>query len=68
MKAVAASIVVAASVNGGVLDGTLEGALSILAASSAQIKQLWTKVGELLGDEPTTLEREALAIERAKEA
>ena len=39
-----------------------------LAASPAQIKQLWTKVGELLGDEPTTLEREALAIEPPKEA
>jgi hypothetical protein len=39
-----------------------------LAASTAQIKQLWTKVGELLGDEPTTLEREALAIEPAGEA
>jgi len=39
-----------------------------LATSPAQIKQLWTRVGELLGDEPTTLEREALAIEPAKEA
>jgi hypothetical protein len=39
-----------------------------LAASPAQIKQLWTKVSELLGDEPTTLEREALAIEAPKEA
>jgi hypothetical protein len=39
-----------------------------LAASPTQIKQLWTKVGELLGDEPTTLEREALAIEAPKEA
>jgi hypothetical protein len=39
-----------------------------LAASPAQIKQLWTKVGELLGDEPTPLEREALAIEPAGEA
>jgi hypothetical protein len=38
-----------------------------LAASPTQIKQLWTKVGELLGDEPTTLERDALAIEPAKE-
>ncbi len=38
-----------------------------LAASPAQIKQLWTKVGELLGDEPTALEREALAIEPAGE-
>ncbi len=36
--------------------------------SPTEIKQLWTRVGELLGDEPTTLEREALAIEPAKEA
>jgi hypothetical protein len=33
-----------------------------LATSPAQIKQLWAKVGALLGDEPTPLEREALAI------
>ena len=39
-----------------------------LATSPSQIKQLWTRVGELLGDEPTTLEREALAIEPVKEA
>jgi sulfite reductase alpha subunit-like flavoprotein len=39
-----------------------------LACSPDQIKQLWTRVGELLGDEPTTLERQALAIEPAKEA
>ena len=39
-----------------------------LAASPAQIKQLWSKVGELLGDEPTHLEREALAIPPAEEA
>ena len=38
-----------------------------LATSPTQIRQLWTRVGELLGDEPTTLEREALAIEPAKE-
>ena len=38
-----------------------------LACSPAQIKQLWTRVGELLGDEPTTLERDALAIEPAKD-
>ena len=38
-----------------------------LATSPAQIKQLWTRVGELLGDEPTTLERQALAIEPARE-
>jgi hypothetical protein len=39
-----------------------------LATSPTQIRQLWARVGELLGDEPTTLEREALAIESAKEA
>ena len=33
-----------------------------LATSSASIRELWTKVGELLADEPTQLEREALAI------
>ena len=38
-----------------------------LAASPSQIKQLWTRVGELLGDEPTALERDALAIEPAEE-
>ena len=31
-------------------------------ASPSQIKQLWAKVGALLGDEPTALEAEALAI------
>lgn len=34
-----------------------------LATSSAAIRELWTKVGELLADEPTQLEREALAIQ-----
>ena len=38
-----------------------------LATSPTQIKQLWSKVAELLGDEPTQLEREALAIEPVKE-
>jgi hypothetical protein len=38
-----------------------------LAVSPTQIKQLWSKIGELLGDEPTALDREALAIEPAKE-
>jgi hypothetical protein len=33
-----------------------------LATSPVQIRQLWTRVGALLGDEPTELEREALAI------
>jgi hypothetical protein len=39
-----------------------------LAASPAQIKQLWSKVAALLGDEPTPLEREALAIAPIEEA
>jgi len=38
-----------------------------LSSSPTQIKQLWSKVSELLGDEPTHLEREALAIEPIKE-
>ena len=33
-----------------------------LATSSVQIKELWGKVAELLGDEATRLEREALVI------
>ena len=33
-----------------------------LATSPVQVRQLWTRVGELIGDEPTQLEREALAI------
>jgi hypothetical protein len=38
-----------------------------LATSSTQIRTLWTKVAELLGDESTLLEREALAIEPPKD-
>ncbi len=38
-----------------------------LATSPGQIRTLWSKVAELLGDEPTRLEREALAIEPAAE-
>jgi hypothetical protein len=38
-----------------------------LAVSPDQIRQLWTRVGELLGDEATTLERQAPAIEPAEE-
>ena len=34
-----------------------------LAISSKQIKELWGKVAELLGDEQTQLQRDALAIE-----
>jgi hypothetical protein len=34
-----------------------------LATSPGAIRQLWTKVAALLGEEPTPLEREALAIE-----
>jgi hypothetical protein len=33
-----------------------------LATSGIQVRELWKKVGELLGDEPTALQREALAI------
>ena len=38
-----------------------------LATSSRQVRQLWTKVAELLGEEPTHLEREALSIPPAGE-
>jgi hypothetical protein len=38
-----------------------------LATSPAQVKQLWSKVGELLGEEPTALQRAALALAPAKE-
>lgn len=38
-----------------------------LATSPGQIRTLWSKVAELLGDEPTALEREALLIAPAKE-
>jgi hypothetical protein len=34
-----------------------------LATSPAQVRQLWQKVGELLGDELTQLQRDAMAIE-----
>ncbi|CAN5849780.1 hypothetical protein BH23PLA1_BH23PLA1_26190 [soil metagenome] len=34
-----------------------------LATSPIQVRQLWTKVAELLGEEPTPLERAALATE-----
>ncbi len=34
-----------------------------IATSPREIKVLWTKVGELLGDEQTALVRDALAIE-----
>jgi hypothetical protein len=39
-----------------------------MACSSAQIKQLWSRVAALPGDEPTPLEREALAIAPSEEA
>ena len=38
-----------------------------LACSSAQIKQLWSSVTRLLGDEPTELERDTLASPPAGE-
>ena len=34
-----------------------------LATSPSQIRALWSRVSALIGDEPTRLEREALAIE-----
>jgi hypothetical protein len=47
------------------LEAEREGLLDTiwLATSPSQIRALWSKVTELLGDEPTPLEREALAIE-----
>lgn len=38
-----------------------------LATSPSQIRSFWQKVGDLLGEEPTRLEREALAIPPAGE-
>jgi hypothetical protein len=38
-----------------------------LAASPVQVRELWRKVAELLGEEPTHLEREALSIPPAGE-
>jgi hypothetical protein len=38
-----------------------------LATSPSQVRELWTRIGKLLGDEPTALEREALAIPPAGE-
>jgi hypothetical protein len=38
-----------------------------LATSPSQVRQLWTKVAELLDDEPTQLEREAMSIKPAGE-
>ena len=38
-----------------------------LATSPTQVRELWTRIGKLLGDEPTALEREALAIAPADE-
>jgi hypothetical protein len=38
-----------------------------LASSPAQVKTLWSKVAELLGDEQTRLQREALAIAPVEE-
>jgi hypothetical protein len=39
-----------------------------LASSSREMRQLWMKVSALLGEEPTQLERDALAIEPEKPA
>jgi hypothetical protein len=38
-----------------------------LASSPKQIKELWTKVAELLGDEQTRLQKDALAIQPVEE-
>ena len=38
-----------------------------LATSPKQIKQLWSKVAELLGDQQTQLQRDALAIDPVDE-
>ena len=38
-----------------------------LATSPSQVRSFWQKVGELLGEEPTALEREALSIAPAGE-
>ena len=38
-----------------------------LASSPRQIKTLWSKVADLLGDEQTQLQRDALAIEPVEE-
>ena len=39
-----------------------------LATSGAQIKELWSKVAEVLGDQQTQLQREALAITPSSDA
>ena len=38
-----------------------------LATSPKQIKELWSKVADLLGDDQTQLQRDALAIVPAEE-
>ncbi len=38
-----------------------------LATSPSQVREVWTRIGKLLGDEPRALEREALAIAPAGE-
>jgi hypothetical protein len=51
------------------LEGERERLLDVvwLATSPSEVKQLWLKVGVLLGDESTRLERDALAIAPGKE-
>ncbi len=51
------------------LRGEREGLLDAiwLATSPTQVRVFWRKVGELLGEEPTDLEREALTIPPAGE-
>jgi hypothetical protein len=38
-----------------------------LATSSVQVRALWSKVSELLGEVPRRLEREAMALEPVKD-
>jgi hypothetical protein len=38
-----------------------------LATSPSQVRQLWAKISELLGDEPTELERQAILIPQTGE-
>ncbi len=51
------------------LEAEKEGLLDTvwLAVSPAQIKQLWAKVGDLLGDDQTALQRNALTIADPRE-
>ena len=51
------------------LRGQKENLLDVvwLATSPSQVRDLWTRIGKLLGDEPSAMEREALSIPPADE-